>query len=200
MDSVINTTSDIAIRAAVDAASNKGLIADKCLLNWRVKGALSWQSVQLTRINSLDSMAADIPRQPSNTSIEYYLQAADSSGRTATLPRSAPNWVFSFRVLQGVSVAGKRYAGKSTMTMQLEIGQTHRSPAVFILPRNTRVSLFITDLTGRTIATLIDDTNPEERIIWDGSTDSGRSLPGGLYLAIMKTNVSVQVANILLSK
>jgi len=41
-------------------------------------------------------MTASIPAQLSGTNIEYYIKAADFSGRVVTLPRSAPSWVFSF--------------------------------------------------------------------------------------------------------
>jgi agmatine deiminase len=200
LDSAISAPSDIAIRVAVDVRSGRGLIEDKCLLNWRVKGASSWQSAQLTKITGLDSMAASIPRQPSNTSIEYYLQAADSSGRTATLPRSAPSWVFSFKVLQGVSIADKGWIDQSKMTMQLHLGLAHYSRIAFVIPRNDRISLFITDLSGRTIISLVVDAIPEERITWDGNNGLMRSCPKGMYLAILKTNTSVQVKKILLTR
>lgn len=97
LDSVITSGSNsIPILVAVDARSGLGLIQENCRLYWRIKGTSSWQSVQLTTTGGIDSMTASIPPQLSGTSIEYYIQAADSSGRTVTLPRSAPDWVFSF--------------------------------------------------------------------------------------------------------
>jgi len=81
---------------AVDSRSGQGLIPDSCLLYWRIKGTSTWQSVQLINTSGVDSMTASIPSQLSGTSIEYYLKAADLSGRVVTLPRSAPDWVFSF--------------------------------------------------------------------------------------------------------
>ena len=97
MDSIVSVASNlITISAAIDARSGEALMQDSCLLYWRIKGASTWQSVQLTNTSVPDSVSASIPSQLPGTTIEYYLKAADLSGRVVTLPRSAPSWVFSF--------------------------------------------------------------------------------------------------------
>ena len=58
----------------------------------------------------------------------------------------------------------------------------------FALPEAAAVSLAVYDLRGREIRRLVQDRLPAgyHRIIWDGCDATGRVLPSGIYLVIMK--------------
>ncbi|MBW2494477.1 MAG: agmatine deiminase family protein [Deltaproteobacteria bacterium] len=77
--------------------SRAGLIADELKLSWRVRGKTNWNEVALTAGATPETYTASIPA-PAATAIEYFLSAADRSGRRETLPRVAPEGVYSFEV------------------------------------------------------------------------------------------------------
>ncbi len=56
------------------------------------------------------------------------------------------------------------------------------------LPEAAAVSLAVYDLRGREIRRLVRDRLPAgyHRIVWDGCDDTGRLLPSGIYLVVMK--------------
>ena len=129
-DSAINAISDIPVKAEIDDRSEKGLIQQKCLVCWRKTGSTARETAPFVKIAGLDSMAAALPGQQSGSVIEYYLQAADSSGRTVTLPRSAPGWFFSFEILQGTPVSVQQYGGQGDTRVELELSSVSCAPAV----------------------------------------------------------------------
>jgi agmatine deiminase len=188
LDSVINAPSDIPVGATIDDRSEKGLIMDKCLVYWRKKGSTTWESVPFAKAAGLDSMIASIPNQASGTGMEYYLQAADSSGRTGTLPRSAPSWVFSFKVQQGSSVASRKIPLNHETMTRVTVCTPACSPIAFSVPRNTRISLHITDISGRVARNLVRDAIPGAAVYWDGTIASGQDCPNGLYLLVVHCN------------
>jgi hypothetical protein len=59
----------------------------------------------------------------------------------------------------------------------------------FGLPRAARVELALYDQQGRRVRALLGGTQPagERAIVWDGSGDSGRALPAGLYFVRLAT-------------
>jgi hypothetical protein len=59
----------------------------------------------------------------------------------------------------------------------------------FGLPREARVELALYDQQGRRVRALLGGTQPagERAIVWDGSGDSGRALPAGLYFVRLAT-------------
>jgi len=77
--------------------SRAGLIADELKLSWRVRGEANWNKVALTAGATPDTYSASIPA-PGAAVIEYFLSAADRSGRRETLPRVAPSGFYSFEV------------------------------------------------------------------------------------------------------
>ena len=187
MDSAINAPSDIPVKAEIDDRSEKGLIMDKCLVYWRKKGSTSWEAVPFAKAAGLDSMIAYIPKQPTGAEVEYYLQAADSSGRTVTLPRSAPSWIFSFKVLQGTSIDDQKHRQRNDAMYQIKLFPQRALPIVFSVSRPIRVSLIITDMTGKTVRTLIQEAIPNQAVFWDERDGSGMTCPSGIYLCSVKT-------------
>lgn len=60
---------------------------------------------------------------------------------------------------------------------------------VFRVERTSRVQLRIVDPRGRTVRRLADATFPggEHAVRWDGTSDAGRDVASGVYLAVLRT-------------
>ncbi|MFQ5599590.1 MAG: FlgD immunoglobulin-like domain containing protein, partial [Candidatus Krumholzibacteriia bacterium] len=67
-------------------------------LDYRIGGG-EWGSAPMTATGSaIREYAVTLPQQPSGTTIEYYLSAADTQGRQTTLPENAPGATFAFSI------------------------------------------------------------------------------------------------------
>jgi hypothetical protein len=75
--------------------SRAGLIVGGLKLSWRVRGAANWNEVALTAGTASEIYTAAIPT-PQSAVIEYFLSAADRSGRRESLPRVAPDGFYTF--------------------------------------------------------------------------------------------------------
>jgi agmatine deiminase len=84
------------VRAVVQDMSRAGVIEDRLRLLWRRRGKSEWAVVPLRPAGEPDAYRAEIPAQPPGTTVEYYLEAASRSGRAETLPRTAPQGLYSF--------------------------------------------------------------------------------------------------------
>jgi agmatine/peptidylarginine deiminase len=100
LDQEMPPASEYSVEALIRAYSGTGLNPDETLLWWRTEGSPGFESVQLEPTGGLDSLAASIPGQPVGTVVHYYIEAADSSGRSETLPRTAPSGYFQFEVVE----------------------------------------------------------------------------------------------------
>ena len=78
--------------------SRKGLVDEELKLSWRLRGETSWREALLAKQAGAELYSASIPGPGSGTTVEYFLSAADESGRRETLPRGAPVGFYSFTV------------------------------------------------------------------------------------------------------
>lgn len=174
------------IIAMIDDRSEAGLISGELLLHWREQGNSQWNLSVFTPAAGVDTFEASLPLQVPDKVIEYYISAADSSGRNETLPRIAPDGFYSFTLVDTVSgIAGHIGPGTS-----LEIYPTvfsHRVNVAFSTSRSEMVRISILDITGRTIALLYEGicSEKENLIIWDGKSGHGMDCKPGLYFIVM---------------
>jgi len=99
LDEVAPPAASYPVEATIRDYSGSGLIADELALRWRLKGEGEWRAIPLRPAGAVPHRyAASIPAQESGRTIEYYLAAADRSGRRETLPRVAPKGFYSFTV------------------------------------------------------------------------------------------------------
>lgn len=85
------------LTAMIDDRSEQGLIADSLKVYWRCdEGVWSWSP--LVSVAGTDSFVASIPGQPVGTTVDYFIVAADASGRVERLPRPAPAGFYRFTV------------------------------------------------------------------------------------------------------
>ncbi|NCA74707.1 MAG: T9SS type A sorting domain-containing protein [Alphaproteobacteria bacterium] len=76
--------SDYQVSATILASSQMPVIEDSVRIHYRVNGG-PYQVVQMTDQSSSD-YSGFIPKQPAGSLVEYYLSAADESGRSETMP------------------------------------------------------------------------------------------------------------------
>lgn len=77
------------IQALIDDLSGDGLIIDSMKVFWRLLGAEDWSNQQIYKADSsenIDLWVGGIPALIDTGTIQYYIQAADSSGRVETSP------------------------------------------------------------------------------------------------------------------
>jgi agmatine deiminase len=84
----------------VEDMSRAGLLEDGVRVFWR-QGSSEWARVALHPSVAPGTWSGEIPRQPAGSTIEYYVEAASRSGRTETLPRTAPRSFYAFDVVDG---------------------------------------------------------------------------------------------------
>jgi agmatine/peptidylarginine deiminase len=88
------------VSAAIVPYSGELLLADQLELRWRVEGADGWQIMGLSRGDD-GLFRASLLAGPTERRVEYYVVAADASGRRETAPRTAPRAVYSFTPIGG---------------------------------------------------------------------------------------------------
>ncbi|MCK4413349.1 MAG: agmatine deiminase family protein [Candidatus Eisenbacteria sp.] len=86
------------VAAEISDYSDAGLIPGDLRVYWRpdTTGAFVYEA--MSAIAGTDSFYADIPAQPLGTTIEYYVHAADYSGRGEDYPLVGPDGPFRFDV------------------------------------------------------------------------------------------------------
>ena len=94
-----NTTDDYLVGTKIIPYSGENLIADSLLVYWRIDGSF-WSSIQLQSAED-DSFYAYIPAQPIGTTIEYYIHAADNSGRSENHPYIGAPDPHTFSIIGG---------------------------------------------------------------------------------------------------
>ncbi len=99
LDEEVSPAAEHEVEAFIDDRSEAGLIADELRVYWRVAGVPEWAWDHLTPTGQPDMYAGAIPGQPVGTVVEYYVAAADYSGRAETLPRTAPDGFHSFAII-----------------------------------------------------------------------------------------------------
>jgi agmatine/peptidylarginine deiminase len=79
--------------------SRAGLIPEALQLSWRSSGEERWRVIPLEATARPETFVASIPGADADRGVEYFLSAADRSGRRESLPRTAPGGYYSFRAV-----------------------------------------------------------------------------------------------------
>ena len=132
-------------------------------LHWRTQGEDDFNVISMeANISDPTFFTENIPAQPVGTIIEYYLYAESVNGKTQTRPIVAPEGFWSFEVLGNL-------VGVDTYS-QIELKPVYPNPAKdlvsipVITQRPINVSVYVTDITGRIVATVYSGmVNGEKR-------------------------------------
>ncbi|MEO5906089.1 MAG: agmatine deiminase family protein [Saprospiraceae bacterium] len=96
--SVVAAAENYPIVAIIKDYSLQGLVIEKTKLMWRMKGKSSWNEIPLTKSQLDDHYLGTIQGEHLNHTIEYYITAQSLSGKTETMPRTAPQGLYEFKV------------------------------------------------------------------------------------------------------
>jgi agmatine/peptidylarginine deiminase len=99
LDEQVDPAAEYEVLAFIDDRSETGLIPGELRVYHRQLGETAWSWLLLTPAGEPDTYGAAIPGPAPGTTIEYYLAAADRSGRAETLPRTAPAGFYHFTVI-----------------------------------------------------------------------------------------------------
>ncbi|MEE9230148.1 MAG: agmatine deiminase family protein [Acidobacteriota bacterium] len=86
------------IEALIRDHSGAGLIEEELILSWRLHGQAEWNETGLRTEANPEMFTASISGPEPGDMVEYFLSAADRSGRRETLPRGAPAGFYTFTV------------------------------------------------------------------------------------------------------
>ncbi|OPL18818.1 MAG: hypothetical protein AVO35_12945 [Candidatus Aegiribacteria sp. MLS_C] len=164
------------IEVMIRAYSGEGLDPGETGVNWRVDSG-SWNFEPLIP-SGPDSLQGYIPGQPVGSVIDYFISAADPSGRSETLPRTAPEGFYSFAVTDPAGTS-RPQCGDSFAP------EVHPNPASgsitvsMFLEEAVPVTVMVFDATGRTMAasgTVTMDPGHSELLL------DLEDVPAGCYL------------------
>ncbi len=95
----VQPASEYPVTVIIKDYSKKGLLNESLKLSWRMKGAPEWTEVPLVASGHPDIFNATIPGAKTGATVEYFISAKDKSGRSETMPRTAPGGLYMFTVL-----------------------------------------------------------------------------------------------------
>ncbi|HPW62572.1 MAG TPA: agmatine deiminase family protein [Cyclobacteriaceae bacterium] len=95
IDSREGTTDGYPAYITINDYSRVGLVENEQKIFWRIKGQSTWNEV-LLKEEMHTHFTGSIPHAPKGETIEYYVSASSKSGRTETVPRTAPNGFYFF--------------------------------------------------------------------------------------------------------
>ncbi len=94
----VQAAKEYPVYTIIKAYSKMPLIPESLKLSWRIKGTTEWNEIILASATTPDQYKASIPGAKSGITIEYFVAAKDKSGRSETMPRTAPEGLYSFSV------------------------------------------------------------------------------------------------------
>lgn len=147
-----NTSQPYEVKAYIKSKS--GISAAKMF--WTLDTSSGFTQVNMTNIG--DTFRANIPAQPLNSKIYYYISALTISGRTVTKPLPAPSGNFRFIVTNTTGIEPIA-AG---VPMKYSLYQNYPNPfnpltkIKFDIAKNTNVKLKIYDVTGKEVLKITD--------------------------------------------
>ncbi len=170
----------VPVSAFVDDRSEAGITAVE--LHWRHDGG-PWNVEPMMPAGAdLYESAIPSPTVPTASTVvaDYFIHAADASGRTAGVPRPEPNAWFSFPIV--VPTGAPVVAGveaKAPFPNPSRAGTTFQ----FSLKFPERVDLAVYDVRGRLVHRLLADEMSEglHRVDWNGRDQNGAAVPAGTY-------------------
>jgi agmatine/peptidylarginine deiminase len=160
LDEQMLEAADFPVHVMIDDRSEAGLIADSLRVFWKVAGGPTWSATALTVAAGADSFRAAIPWQPPGTCIEYYVAASDSSGRSETLPRTAPAGFYQFTVTDSMSPLTISFDGTA---VRLEWGAVPGATLYTVYSSNKPHAGFGEDTSGTFFGTTWTAPVPAEK-------------------------------------
>ncbi|MBU8871279.1 MAG: S8 family serine peptidase [Gemmatimonadales bacterium] len=174
-------------------------------LYYRLDGG-SWNSLLMTDAEG-DNYSADIPGQPDDTLVEYYLEAVSTNGVITHDPDSggpgAPGNYHDFLVSSPSPVSLNGQDGLPNVTSLAAAVPNPFNPRTlvsFTLAAPGPVRLDVFNLKGQLVRTLVDshlEAGPHAEV-WNGCDVTGLEVGSGVYLYRLETGEGVLEGKMLL--
>ena len=171
-------------------------------LNYSTDGGITWQTIPMTAGST--TYSAEIPGQPLDTVVDYYILAEDDGGLQSTSPSGALSHsaYYSFSVAEPTGIEPVA----SGLPTTFELSQNFPNPfnpsteIKFAIPKSQYVNLTVYDLFGRTVKTLVDEEVAAGRykVSWEGTTDAGKQVASGIYFYRLQSKENVQARKMVL--
>lgn len=172
----------VEIEATIIPYSKKSLIGDSCKVYYKLKSDNSFNSVKISK-KSANIYTATIPSLYKNDSLEYYLHAADNSGRSENHPYiGAPDAHTVYYTFTGtdIQVAHHEMLHQFMCKNYPEPFSNQTKIMWNIAQVNQNACLIIYDNSGR----MIRRWNISEKagsVTWNGISSDGRAVATGVY-------------------
>jgi len=181
---VVPAAAEHEIAVVVEPMSGAALVPGTQLIRWRLEGESTWNDSPLAPARA-ETLTGTIPGQTPGDVVEYYVTASDQSGRTETLPRTAPDWFYSFQIDPASGVPSE-HAAPGALALAAHPSPFRDSAALsFVLPRPQLVTLAVHDVAGRVVAVLHDGqlAAGTHDVVWNGRASTGTPAVSGVYFA-----------------
>ncbi|MFQ5905523.1 MAG: C25 family cysteine peptidase, partial [bacterium] len=171
-------------------------------LAYRTDQDTVWRFEQMELLAPQGLYYAYIPGQSCGVTVDYYLYAADMSdpANTASDPSSAPDSVYSFKVLEPTGID---ILNPEAYPALLFLSATPNPAGSWVrldcgLPRESRVKIEVFDSCGRLVRIVADGRFPAGfySIGWDGRGRRGEMLPSGIYYARLSSDSETVVSKV----
>ena len=91
----VQSSEELTLYATIIDYSKQGLEAASPRLHWRVQGEERWREMALNATDNHTHFNVQIPSKITGKVIEYYISANSKSGRSETMPRTAPKGFYT---------------------------------------------------------------------------------------------------------
>ncbi|MFN8345097.1 MAG: agmatine deiminase family protein [Spirosomataceae bacterium] len=91
----VTSNEKLTLYATIIDYSKKGLESTSPKLHWRIQGEEHWNEKALNTTDNNTHFNAEIPTKINGKVIEYYISATSKSGRSETMPRTAPQGFYT---------------------------------------------------------------------------------------------------------
>ncbi|MFO7897144.1 MAG: agmatine deiminase family protein [Candidatus Cloacimonadales bacterium] len=191
LDDQVEASAPGSIEVEIIAYSNAALIAAETNLHWRLAGDEPWQSEELELTATDNIYQAEFPQMQIGAEIEYYIAAADESGRQSFHPIAAPEALHRFTVIETNSAAEQYLPEQLQLKIFPNPFQLSRADnlALSWQERNlgSEKELKIYNLKGQlvrslSIAASVNSAN------WDGKDQDKQTVASGIYLLKLNEN------------
>lgn len=156
--------SPVEVVSLIDDRSEAGLVEQDLKIYWREQGGFSWTQELLSQAYGTDSFHIILPSFDDGTIIEYYISAADHSGRAEKLPRTAPFDFYSFEVSSLVTGVDEKPENDISLHLHRNIPNAGFNIRVNA-PEEVSYSLRIIDIHGRIMQEYPDQSGEKTIII-----------------------------------